>query len=82
LKLLILKRLTETLPKIPFSETGQSSLVPTSHWLHGKMRKNKHVTGGFPYAFKELQVASCMHFQCQDRYYRAFEAGYRKDFQH
>jgi len=46
------------------------------------MRKNKHVTGGFPYAFKELQVASCMHFQCQDRYYRAFEAGYRKDFQH
>ncbi len=31
-----LKMLTETLLKIPFSEIGRCSLVPTSHWLQGK----------------------------------------------
>jgi hypothetical protein len=36
--LLILKTLIETLAlhRIPFSVIGQSSLVPTSHWLQGK----------------------------------------------
>jgi hypothetical protein len=31
--LLILKMLTETLLRIPFSVIGRCSLVPTSHWL-------------------------------------------------
>ncbi len=34
--LLILKMLTETPFKIPFSVIGRCSLVPTSHWLQGK----------------------------------------------
>ncbi len=34
--LLILKVLTETLLRIPFSVAGQCSLVLASHWLQGK----------------------------------------------
>jgi hypothetical protein len=34
--LIILKMLTETLLRIPFSVIGRCSLVPTSHWLQGK----------------------------------------------
>ncbi len=34
--LLILKMLTETLIRIPFSVIGRCSLVPASHWLQGK----------------------------------------------
>jgi hypothetical protein len=37
--LLILKMLTETLFKTPFSVIGRCSLVPTSHWLRGKCAK-------------------------------------------
>jgi hypothetical protein len=39
------------------------------------------VTGGFRYDFTESQAASCKHFQCQNRRFRGFEAGYWKDFQ-
>ncbi len=35
-KILILKMLTETLRRIPFSVIGRCSLVPTCHWLQGK----------------------------------------------
>ncbi len=45
------------------------------------MRKNWSVTGGFRYDFTESQAASCTHFQCQNRRFRVFEAGYWKDFQ-
>jgi hypothetical protein len=31
--------LTETLIKIPFSETGRCSLMPTSHWLQRQCLK-------------------------------------------
>jgi hypothetical protein len=34
--LLILKMLTETLLRIPFSVISRRSLLPTSHWLQGK----------------------------------------------
>ncbi len=66
--------LTETLFRIPFSVIGRCSLVPTSHWLHGKMRKNLYLS----------QAASGMilqnHTSCQSRRFRVFEAGYWKDF--
>jgi hypothetical protein len=42
-----------------------------------KMHKNP---GGFRYDFTESQVASCKLFQCQNRRFRVFEAGYWKDF--
>jgi hypothetical protein len=47
----------------------------------GKMCEHQLVTGGFRYYFKESQAASCKHFQCQNRRFRVFEAGYWKDFQ-
>jgi hypothetical protein len=34
--LIILKMLTETLLRIPFSVIGLCSLVPSYHWLQGK----------------------------------------------
>jgi hypothetical protein len=37
--LLILKMFKRTLFKIPFSVIGQSSLVPTSHWLQGNAQE-------------------------------------------
>jgi hypothetical protein len=42
------------------------------HWL---------VRGGFRYDCTESQAASCIHFQCQNRRFRVFEAGYWKNFQ-
>ncbi len=39
--LIILKILTETILRIPFSVIGQCSQVPTSHWLHGKCARMK-----------------------------------------
>ncbi len=35
----MLKMLTETLLRIPFSVIGRCSLVPNSHWLQGKCAK-------------------------------------------
>jgi hypothetical protein len=42
----------------------------------GKMRKNIFVMGGFRYDVTESQAASCKHFQCQNRRFQVFEAGY------
>jgi hypothetical protein len=41
-----------------------------------KMDKHSLVTGGFRYDFTEAQAAFCEHFQCQNRRFRIFEAGY------
>jgi hypothetical protein len=48
--LLVLKMLTETLLRIPFSVIDLCFLVPTSYWLQGKC--------GFRYYFTESQAAS------------------------
>jgi len=72
--------LIETLLRILFSVIGRCSLVPTSHWLQGKGGKiNLSLAASF--SFTESQAASCKHFQCQNRRFRFFEAGYWKDFQ-
>jgi hypothetical protein len=68
--------LTKDLLRIPFSVSGQCSLVPTSYWLQGKCA-----------GIYLSQAVSNMilqnhrrHFQCQNRRFRIFEAGYWKDF--
>jgi hypothetical protein len=66
----ILKMLTETLPRIPFSVIDRCSQVPTSHWLQGKYAR-----------ISLLQAVSFKHFQWQIGRFRIFEAGYWKDFQ-
>ncbi len=74
--LLILKMLTETLLRIPFSGIGRRSLVPTSHWLQEKC------TGIYmSQAISNMILQNHRrHFQCQNRRFRIFEAGYWKDF--
>jgi hypothetical protein len=42
----------------------------------GKMLKKKIITGGFWYDCTESQATSCEQFQCQNRHFRVFEAGY------
>jgi hypothetical protein len=60
--------ITETLIRISFSVIGDLLLAA------GKM------CGGCRYYFTESQAASCKVFQCQNRRFRVFEAGYWKDF--
>ncbi len=73
---LILKMLTEILLSIPLSVIGRCSLVPTYHWLQRKCaRINFHKS--FQSDFTESQAAPCKYFQCQNRCFRLFEAGYR-----
>ncbi len=68
--------LTETVLKISYSVIGRCSLIG-----YREMRKNYLVTGRFQYDFTESKTDSCMHFQCQNRRFRVFEAGYWKNFQ-
>ncbi len=66
--------LTETLLKVPVSVNGQSSLVPTSHWLQGKYAKinlSQVAFGMILRNHRRLPVSICM----------AYEEGYWKDFQ-
>jgi hypothetical protein len=46
-----------------------------------KMVKNSLVTGGLRDDFTESKAATSKHFQCQNRRFRAFEAGYWKNIQ-
>ena len=76
--------LTETLLRIPFFVIGRCSLVPTCHWLQVKCARINLAPAAFGIILQNyiiLHVASSKHFQCQNRRFRAFEAGYWKDFQ-
>ncbi len=78
--LLILKMHTETLLRIPFSLIGWCFLVPTSHLLQGKCARinlSQAASGMILQNHRRLPVSI---FQCQNRCFRAFEAGYRKYF--
>jgi hypothetical protein len=68
--LLILKMLSEPLLRIS-----------SHHWLQEKSRELTCVTGGIREYLKVAQAASCKHFQCLNRRFRVFKAGYWKDFQ-
>jgi hypothetical protein len=63
--------------RISFSVIGRCSLVPTSHWLQGKCAR----IDLSPVALGIILPAFCKHFQLQNRSFRVFEAGCRKDFQ-
>jgi hypothetical protein len=58
--------LTEILLKMPLSVIGQSSPVPTPHWLQGNSQ-DLLVTSGFRNDIFGSQAASCVHFQDQNR---------------
>ncbi len=75
--LLILKMLTETLFRFPFSVFGRCSLVPISHWLQkcASINLSQSATG----MITESQAASCKHSKLPRS--RVFESGYWKDFQ-
>jgi hypothetical protein len=72
--------LAKTLLRIPISVTGRCFSADLLR-AAGKMRKNELVIDGFRSDFSESQSASCKHFQCQNRRFRVFEAGYWRDFQ-
>jgi hypothetical protein len=68
--------LTKNLLRIPFSVSGQCSLGPTSHGLQGKFAG---INLSQAVSNRILQNHR-RHFQCQNRRFRIFEAGYWKDF--
>jgi len=57
--------------------------VPASHWLQGKCSRINlsQLASGLRDDFTKSQAASCKHFQCQNRRFRVFEAGYWNYFQ-
>jgi hypothetical protein len=48
--------------------------VPNSHWLQEKSARINLSQGASGYIFAESKVYSCMHFHCQNRRLRVFEA--------
>jgi hypothetical protein len=62
--------------RISFSVIVRCSLVPTSHWLHGKCAR----INLSPAALGVILPAFCKHFQFQNSSFWVFEAGCWKNF--